>query len=166
MTKFKSQALHIKTIKYWNAGGRGYPPSCIPALWNIGILLHKQATRTKHFEPECTYWLGGSEKVPKPDYVIFKWSLMHIVICTCDEMLCLIMIYKKLIWRQSPCFLSWTFEMIRTPIKSFSNKRSLQKKLLCNLNQQREKNITFTRDGSGPLYSWKSNKKSKVFPVL
>jgi hypothetical protein len=29
-------------------------PSLIPALWNIGILLHKQATRTKHFDSECT----------------------------------------------------------------------------------------------------------------
>ena len=24
------------------------------ALWNIGILLHKQATLGKHFGPECT----------------------------------------------------------------------------------------------------------------
>ena len=24
-----------------------------PSLWNIGILLHKQATRIKHFCPEC-----------------------------------------------------------------------------------------------------------------
>ena len=29
------------------------PPSLIPALWNIGILLHKQATLGKHFRPEC-----------------------------------------------------------------------------------------------------------------
>ena len=28
------------------------PPS-FPTLWNIGILLHKQATRGKHFESEC-----------------------------------------------------------------------------------------------------------------
>ena len=28
-------------------------PSFIPALWNIGILLHKQAPRTKHFDGEC-----------------------------------------------------------------------------------------------------------------
>ena len=46
MTKFKSQALHVIRIKYWKAGGTGNPPSLIPALWNIGILLHKQATRT------------------------------------------------------------------------------------------------------------------------
>ena len=29
------------------------PLSLNPALWNIGILLHKQATRTKHFESQC-----------------------------------------------------------------------------------------------------------------
>ena len=29
------------------------PPSLIPALCNIDILLHKQATQTKHFCPEC-----------------------------------------------------------------------------------------------------------------
>ena len=46
MIKFKSQALHIIRIKYWKAGG-------IPALWNIGISLHKQATQTKNFEPDC-----------------------------------------------------------------------------------------------------------------
>ena len=54
MTKFKSQALHIIRIKYWNACGSGNPYSLIPTLWNIGILLHKQATRTKHFDGECT----------------------------------------------------------------------------------------------------------------
>ena len=53
MAKFKSQALHIIKIKYCNAGGSGNSPSLIPALWNIDILLHKQATRTKLFEPEC-----------------------------------------------------------------------------------------------------------------
>ena len=45
MTKFKSQGLHNKTIKYWNASGSGSTPSFIPAHWNIGILLHKQAKR-------------------------------------------------------------------------------------------------------------------------
>ena len=45
ITKFKSQALHVIRIKYWKAGGNGNPPSLIPALWNIGILLHKQAKR-------------------------------------------------------------------------------------------------------------------------
>ena len=54
MTKFKSQALQYIRIKYWKASGSGNPSSLIPALWNIGILLHKQATLGKHFRPECT----------------------------------------------------------------------------------------------------------------
>ena len=45
MTKFKSQA-----------GGSGNPIFFIPALWNIGILLHKQAIHAKHFDPECKYF--------------------------------------------------------------------------------------------------------------
>ena len=53
MTKFESQALHIIRIKYQKAGWSGTPPFLIPALWNI--LLPKQATRAKHFEPECIY---------------------------------------------------------------------------------------------------------------
>jgi hypothetical protein len=44
MTKSKSQGLHIRRIKHWNASGSGSPTSLIPALWNIGILVHKQAT--------------------------------------------------------------------------------------------------------------------------
>ena len=48
MTKFKLQAFHIIRIKYWKASGGGNPPSLIPALRNIGILLHKQVTHTKH----------------------------------------------------------------------------------------------------------------------
>ena len=24
-------------------------------IWDIGILFHKQATRAKHFEPECMH---------------------------------------------------------------------------------------------------------------
>ena len=55
MTKSKSQGLHIIRIKYWNASRSGSPPPLIPALCNIGILLHKQATVGKHFWPECTY---------------------------------------------------------------------------------------------------------------
>ena len=55
MTKFKSQALHIIIIKYWNASVSGNPPSFIPALWNIGILLQKQATHAKQFELKCIY---------------------------------------------------------------------------------------------------------------
>jgi hypothetical protein len=41
IAKFKSKALHIIRIEYFNAGGIGNSPSLIPALWNIGILLHK-----------------------------------------------------------------------------------------------------------------------------
>ena len=29
------------------------PPFLIPAICNIGILIHKQATLSKHFEPQC-----------------------------------------------------------------------------------------------------------------
>ena len=53
MPKFKLQIFHVIRIKYWNAGGSGNPPSLIPTLWNIGILLHKQATQTKHFDGQC-----------------------------------------------------------------------------------------------------------------
>ena len=72
ITKFKSQGLHIIRIKYWKASGSGNPSSLIPALWNIGILLHKQATLGKHFEPECIshdcflkFSLGPFEFVPR-----------------------------------------------------------------------------------------------------
>ena len=53
MTKFKQQGLHVIRIKYWKAGESGNPPSFIPALLIKGILLHKQATKGKHFCPEC-----------------------------------------------------------------------------------------------------------------
>ena len=53
ITKFKSQALHIVRIKYWKASGNGNPPSFLP----IGILLHKQATHTKHSWGECIHEL-------------------------------------------------------------------------------------------------------------
>jgi hypothetical protein len=53
ITKSKLQALHVIRIKYSKAGGRGNPPSLIPVLWNIGILPHKQATQTKHFDDQC-----------------------------------------------------------------------------------------------------------------
>jgi len=39
--KLQSQGLYIIRIKYWNASGSGFPPSLIPSLRNIGILLHK-----------------------------------------------------------------------------------------------------------------------------
>ena len=48
ITKFKSQGLYTIKIKYWNAGGSGFPPSLIPALWNIGILHHEKAKLRKH----------------------------------------------------------------------------------------------------------------------
>ena len=33
-------------VKYWSASGSGSPPSFLPpSLWNIVILLHKQAKR-------------------------------------------------------------------------------------------------------------------------
>ena len=38
MTKFKSQGLYFKRIKYWNSGVSGPPPSLIPALRKIAIL--------------------------------------------------------------------------------------------------------------------------------
>ena len=47
MTKFKSQSLYIKRIKYCNASGSGPPTSLIPTLWNIGILQYKQAKLRK-----------------------------------------------------------------------------------------------------------------------
>ena len=53
MTKSKQQGLHVIRIKYWKAGESGNPPSFIPALLIKGILLHKQATKGKHFCPEC-----------------------------------------------------------------------------------------------------------------
>ena len=51
ITKFKWQALHIIRIKYWKVGGTGNPPSLIPALWNIGILLHKHPPPPNIFGP-------------------------------------------------------------------------------------------------------------------
>ena len=50
MTKFKSQGLYIKRIKYWNASGSGPPYSLIPTLCNIGILQYKKAKLRKHLQ--------------------------------------------------------------------------------------------------------------------
>ena len=64
MTKFKSQALRVIRIKYWKACGSGNPSSFISALWNIGILFHKQATSwwtlysLTHFTPQHTLLLS------------------------------------------------------------------------------------------------------------
>ena len=61
MTKLqlKSQALIIIKIKYWKASRSGNPPSLIPDLWNIGIFFYLQATRVKHFGPECSLQNSG-----------------------------------------------------------------------------------------------------------
>ena len=50
-TKFKSQSLHVKKSNIEKLVGVA-TLTMISALWNIGILLHKQATLGKHFEPE------------------------------------------------------------------------------------------------------------------
>ena len=62
MTKFESQALQVIRIIYWKDGGIGNPPSLIPALWNIGILLHEQATRTKLFISSVRDRRKGNQK--------------------------------------------------------------------------------------------------------
>ena len=46
---FISQESNIDKLVEWQ------PSLFYPALWNIGILLHKQPTAGKHFEPECMY---------------------------------------------------------------------------------------------------------------
>ena len=48
---FISQESNIEKL----VGVATLPPSLIHALWKIGILLHKQATHTKHYWGECTY---------------------------------------------------------------------------------------------------------------
>ena len=50
MTKFKSQVLLIKKNQILRSWWE-WQPSLIPVLWNIDILLHKQGTLGKHFEP-------------------------------------------------------------------------------------------------------------------
>ena len=42
-------SLFMKQNAYVAVGRSGNPLFLIPALWNMGILLHKQATQTKHF---------------------------------------------------------------------------------------------------------------------
>ena len=141
------------------------------------ILIYFTTENGPKFWPSRLKWSKSREhfygRFHRPLALLIQhWTLLSSAVqvrslyCTC-EMLCLTMIYKK----SSP------IEMSRTPIKIFSNKRSLQKtvfflvhtwvasKCLCILNQQRKK-ITFTIDGLSPLYSWKSKKKFKVFPVL
>ena len=84
MTKFKSQALHIIKIKYWNAGRSGNPPSSIPTLWNIGILLRKQATLGKHFEPKCIRGRKLFEELRYVHKLFIKVLNILIVSWSCD----------------------------------------------------------------------------------
>ena len=80
MTKFTSPGLHIIRIKYCNAGWSGNPPSFISTLWNIGILLHKQATRAKYFDGECfqrIFWGESGKQKFTDDF----WHQLSIVYC-------------------------------------------------------------------------------------
>ena len=79
ITKFKSQGLYTIRIKFWNASGSGSPPSLIPSLCNIGILLHKQATWIKHFCPECTSLFFNSQVIiiTQPTTIWRKTGVMH-----------------------------------------------------------------------------------------
>ena len=45
-----------------------------PTLWNIDILLHKQATLDKHFCPECTYYALKNCKTTQR--IFGKWSMI------------------------------------------------------------------------------------------
>ena len=74
ITKFKSQGLYIIRIKYRNTSGSGSGPllgpllpSLILVLWNICILLHKQATLGKHSVPSIysAHNSRGSKYEPK-----------------------------------------------------------------------------------------------------
>ena len=84
MMKFKSQALYIKRNKYCNAGWSGNPPFLISALWNIGILLHKQATSNKHFHGECitkvtlhiTWEKNSSKWTDNHNELLTQWRLI------------------------------------------------------------------------------------------
>ena len=49
-------------IKYWNASGSGFPPSLIPALWNIGILYHKKAKLRKHMRQSVCGFMHNFHK--------------------------------------------------------------------------------------------------------
>ena len=71
ITKFKSQDLYTIKIKYWKASGRGFPPSLIPALQNIGILHHKKAKLPKHLQHSEFRKQGVSNTLSIP---FFQWS--------------------------------------------------------------------------------------------
>ena len=83
MTKFKSQALHIIKINYWNADGSGNPPFFILALLNIVTLFHKQATLGKHFKPKCTYFKN-------PPHCVRCWlfAWLDLIFCSGITRLC------------------------------------------------------------------------------
>ena len=67
ITKSKSQGLYIIRIKYWNASGSGFTPSLIPAHWNIGILLHKQAKRRTVMHTTVGLLVCFQNKVVSPE---------------------------------------------------------------------------------------------------
>jgi hypothetical protein len=51
--------------------GSGNSPPLISTLWNIGILLHKQATRAKHFDGKCTIlWFNDFKNLKFQKYVV------------------------------------------------------------------------------------------------
>ena len=53
MTKSKSQTLYVVRIQILKSS----PTSLIPGLWNIGVLLHKQARCTSITgHPDQTFW--------------------------------------------------------------------------------------------------------------
>ena len=62
------------------SSGSGSPPFFIPALCTIGILVHKQATRIKHFCPECII-------------AYYYWSN---TVCTEKTLFCVLTLYKGL----------------------------------------------------------------------
>ena len=66
-TKFKPQGLHIIWIKYLNTSGSGSPSPLIPALWNIGILLHKQANTVYSFWKWIFAWKFLLALIKLPD---------------------------------------------------------------------------------------------------
>ena len=94
MTKFKAQALHIIRIKHWKASGSGNPLSLIPILWNIGILIHKQATHAKHFGPECILFWKIIYFIRKLFYYSYKkkiilfWASCSIIIAISQTVSC------------------------------------------------------------------------------
>ena len=48
--------MGIPTLKFWHFEASEDIITKFATLWNIGILLYKQATRTKHFDGLCTFF--------------------------------------------------------------------------------------------------------------